>query len=81
MLAKRDYSSSVVISSVVAHAVVLLKSYTPDLDPKLLRKEYRCEDDGEWDTLIDSVFETTQHFVSQYDFSMVDDQDSPGAQS
>jgi hypothetical protein len=30
------------------------------------------------DTL-DSMFETAQYFVSQYDFSMVDDQDSLGA--
>jgi hypothetical protein len=45
MLSKRDYSSSTVISSVVAHAVALLKSYVPDLDLELLRKDYHFEED------------------------------------
>jgi hypothetical protein len=40
MLFKHDYSSSTVISSVVAHVVALLKSYVPDLDPELLHKDY-----------------------------------------
>jgi hypothetical protein len=40
MLSERDYSSSAVISSVVAHTVALLKSYVPDLDLELLRKDY-----------------------------------------
>jgi hypothetical protein len=31
-LSERDYSSSAVISSVVAHALALLKSHTPNLD-------------------------------------------------
>jgi hypothetical protein len=34
MLSERDYYSSAVISSVVDHPVVLLKSYVPDLDPQ-----------------------------------------------
>jgi septal ring factor EnvC (AmiA/AmiB activator) len=77
----RDYSSSIVISSVLAHAVALLKSYTPDLDPELFCKENPFEDDDEWHMLIDSDFETAQHFVLQYNFSVVDDQDSLGTQS
>jgi hypothetical protein len=40
MLFEHDYSSSTVISSVVAHVVALLKSYVPDLDPELLHKDY-----------------------------------------
>jgi CRISPR/Cas system-associated endonuclease/helicase Cas3 len=78
MLSERDYSSPTVISVAVAHAVVLLKSYVPDLDPELLRKDYPFEEDGERDTLIDSVYETAQYFVSQYDFSIVNDQGGEG---
>jgi hypothetical protein len=81
MLFGWDCSSSIVISSVVAHEVALVKSYIPDLDLELLHKDYPFEDDEERDTLIDNVFETAQYFVSQYDFSVVNDQDSPGAQS
>jgi hypothetical protein len=78
MLSERDYSSSTVIY------VPPLKSYVPNLYPELLRKDYPFEDDDEWDTLIDSVYDTIQYFVSQYDFSVVNDQGdggSPGAQS
>jgi hypothetical protein len=77
MLFEQDHSSSVVISLVVVHAVALLKSYKPDLDLELLRKEYPVKDDKERDTLIDSMFKTAQHFVHQYEFFVVDDQDSP----
>jgi hypothetical protein len=67
----------------MAHAVVLQKSYTPNLDTELPRRDYPFHDDEERDTLIDSVYDTAQHFGSQYDFSVVNDQDhkgSPGAQ-
>jgi hypothetical protein len=64
MLSEHDYSSSVVVSLAVAHAVALLKSYTSDLDTELLRRDYPFEDDDEWDTLIDSMYDTTQHFMS-----------------
>jgi hypothetical protein len=82
MLSERYYSSSMVISSAVAHVVALLKSYVPDLDAELHRRDYPLEDDNERDAIIDSVYETAQNFVSQYDFSVVNDQDdegSPGA--
>jgi hypothetical protein len=60
MVVERDYSSLVVISSAVAHAVALLKSYTPDLDPELLRKDYPFGDDEEQEqaALINSVYDT-----------------------
>jgi hypothetical protein len=64
MLSEHDYSSSAVVSLAVAHAVALLKSYTSDLDTELLRRDYPFEDDDEWDTLIDSMYDTTQHFMS-----------------
>jgi hypothetical protein len=84
MLSECDYSSSVVISSAVAHTVVLLKSHTPDLDTTLLHRDFPFDDDKEWDALIDSVYDTVQHFVPQYDFSVVNDEDdnsNPSAQS
>jgi hypothetical protein len=83
MLSERDYSSSAVITSAVAHAVVLLKSYAPDLDPVLLHKDYPFGDDEEQerDTLINNVYDTTQYFMSQYDFSVVNDQDDEGSPS
>jgi hypothetical protein len=34
------------MASVMAHAVGLLKSHMPDLDPGLLRVDYRCESCG-----------------------------------
>jgi hypothetical protein len=71
MLSEHDYSSSVMISSMVAHAVALLKSYTGDLDLELLHRDYPFDDDEEWDTLIDSVYDIAQHFMSQYNFSIV----------
>jgi hypothetical protein len=79
LLSESNYSSST-----VAHAVALLKSHVPNPDPELLRKDYPLEDDDERDTLIDSVYDTAQYFVSQYDFSGFNDQGdegSPGAQS
>jgi hypothetical protein len=81
MLFERDYSSSVVISSVVAHPVVLLKSYVPDLDPELLCKDYPFGDDEEQeqDALINSVYDPAQFFVSQYDFSMANEQEGKGS--
>jgi hypothetical protein len=82
MLSEHDYSSLTVISSTAALAVALLMSYVLDLDIELLHRDYPFEDDDEQDTLIDSMYETAQHFVSQYDFSIVNDQDdegSPGA--
>jgi hypothetical protein len=79
MLFRCEYSSSAMISSAVAHAVTLLKSYTPDLDTKLLCRDYPFDDDEEWDVLIDSMYDTAQHFVSQYDFSIVNDWDNRGS--
>jgi hypothetical protein len=73
MLSKHDYSSSEVISSAVAHVVALLKSYVPDLDTELLRRDYPLDNDDEQDALIDSVYDTAQFFVSQNDFSIAND--------
>jgi hypothetical protein len=78
-LFERDYSSSAVISFAVAHVVVLLKSHVPDLDTELLHRDFPFADDEERDALIDSVYDTAQYFMSQYDFSVVHDQDDNGS--
>jgi hypothetical protein len=47
----------------MTHIVALLKSHTP------------FDDDEERDALIDSVYDIAQHFIFQYDFSTVNNQD------
>jgi hypothetical protein len=44
--------------------MALLKSYTPNIYPELLRKDYPFEEDEERNTLLDSAFETAKYFVS-----------------
>jgi hypothetical protein len=78
-LSERGYSSSAVTSSVVSHVVALMKSHAPDLDIELLRRNFPFADDEERDALIDNVYDTVHHFVSQYDFSTVNDQDDNGS--
>jgi hypothetical protein len=80
-LSKRDFTSSVVSSSAVAHAMALVKSHMPDFDAEILQRDFPINDD-ERDALVDSVNDTTQYFVYQYDFSLLDESDdnaSPGA--
>jgi hypothetical protein len=80
-LSKRDFSSSMLSSSVVAHVVALLKSHTPDLDTEKLQTDFPFNDE-ERDALVNNVYDTAQYFVSQYDFSVLnesDDGDSPDA--
>jgi hypothetical protein len=58
---KRDFSSSVVISSVV------------------LWRDFSFDNDEERDALLDNVYDTAQHFVSQYDFSLLNESDDNGS--
>jgi hypothetical protein len=70
-----------VASSTVAHAMALVKNHIPDFDMKILRRDFYVDEVGR-EALIDSVYDTTQHFVSLYDFSILtesDDNKSPGA--
>jgi hypothetical protein len=78
-LSERNYSSSVVISLAMAHAVALLKSHTPDLNTVQLRRYFPFDNDEDRDALKDSVYDTTQHFVSPYNFFIVNDQDDNGS--
>jgi hypothetical protein len=71
-----------VISSVVAHVMELLKSHTSDLGAEKLQRDFLFDNDEDQDALVDSVYDTTQYFVSQYDFSITnesDDNSSPSA--
>jgi hypothetical protein len=80
-LSKWDFTSLVVNSSVVGHVVALVKSHMPDFDAEILRRDFPINDE-ERDTLVDSVYDTAQYFVSQYDFSILnesDDNTSPDA--
>jgi hypothetical protein len=71
-LDKRDFSSSEVTSSAVAHAMTLVKNHVHDFDTKILRRDFYV-DEAEQEALVDSVYDTAQHFVSLYDFSVLDE--------
>jgi hypothetical protein len=78
---KRENSFNMIISSVVAHAMVLLKNHLPDLNMELLRQDF-IVDDAEHETLVSNVFDAAQDFVSSYNFASLaesDDNDSPKA--
>jgi plasmid replication initiation protein len=79
-LSKWDFSSSAVISSVVANAMALVKNHIPKFNAEILCKDFTI-DDAERASLVDSAYDTAQHFVSLYDFSALvesDDNNSPG---
>jgi hypothetical protein len=57
VLSKRDFSSSVVISSAVAHAVALMKNHMPDFDAEILQRDFSINE-VEQDALVDSVYDT-----------------------
>jgi hypothetical protein len=61
-------------SSTVANAVVLTKNHLPDLDMKILRKDFTV-DDVEWETLANNAYDAAQDFVSLYDFSSLAESD------
>jgi hypothetical protein len=78
-LAKRDGSANMMISSAVTHTAALFKNHLPDLNVEILRQDFTV-DDTERETLVSSVFDATQDFVSSYDFTSLvesDDNDSP----
>jgi hypothetical protein len=80
-LSKRELSSSTVISSTVANAVVLMKNHLPDLDMEILHKEFTI-DDVEREALVNNAYDAAQDFVSLCDFFSLaksDDNTSPGA--
>jgi hypothetical protein len=78
MFTERDTSSSKLMASAVAQTAGLLKSHVPYLEPELHHEDYRCETNAKQDALIDGAFDAAQHFVSEYDFSVINDQGSTG---
>jgi chromosome segregation ATPase len=78
---KREFSSSTVISLIVANAMGPVKNHIPDFDAEILCKDFTV-DDVEWTALDDNIYDTAHHFVSLYDFSALaesDDNNSPSA--
>jgi hypothetical protein len=70
-----------IIFSAVTHAATLFKNHLPGLNIELLRQDFTV-DDAEHETLVSSVFDAAQDFVSSYDYvSLVesDGNDNPNA--
>jgi hypothetical protein len=78
-LSKREDSSVLMISTVVANAMALLKSHLPDLDIALLCKDFTVEK-AEREALTNGAYDAAHEFASSYDFSSLaesEDNDSP----
>jgi hypothetical protein len=78
-LSRRENSSNMVITLAVAHVVALFKNHLPDLDMKILHKDFIVHDTAR-ETLVTSTYDAAQDFVSSYDFvSLIEfeDNDSP----
>jgi hypothetical protein len=78
---KREGSFNMMISLVVAHAAALFKNHLSGLNLELLRQDFTV-DDAKRETLVSSVFDVAQDFISSYDFASLaesDDNDSPKA--
>jgi hypothetical protein len=67
-LSKREDSSVLMISTTVANAMTLLKSHLPNLDVKLLRKDFAV-DEVEREVLTSGAYDAAHEFASSYDFS------------
>jgi hypothetical protein len=69
------------ISSTVVHAATLFKNHLPGLNIELLHQNFTV-DDAERVTLVSSIFDAAQDFISLYDSASLtesDDNDSPKA--
>jgi hypothetical protein len=73
-LSKRELSYSMVISSVVANAVALMKNHLPNLNMEILHKDFTV-DDAERETLVNSAYDAAHDFVSLNDFSSLAESD------
>jgi hypothetical protein len=67
-LSKREDSSVLMISTVVANARALLKSHLPNLDVELLCKDFAV-DGAEHEALTSDAYDAAHEFASSYDFS------------
>jgi hypothetical protein len=78
-LFKREDYSVLMILTVVANAMALLKSHLPNLDVELLLKDFTV-DEVECEALTNGAYDATHEFASSYDFSSLpesEDNDSP----
>jgi hypothetical protein len=78
-LSKHEDSSVLMISTVVANAMALLKSHLPDHDVELLRKDFSV-DEAKHEVLTNSAYDVAHDFTSSYDFSSLaesEENDSP----
>jgi hypothetical protein len=78
---KRESSFNMMISSAVAHAVVIFNNHLPGLNMELLCQDFTVYD-AKRETLISSAFDAAQDIVSSYDSASLvesDDNDSPKA--
>jgi hypothetical protein len=76
-----ELSSLAVIYSAVVNAMALVKNHMPEFDAEILLKDFTV-DDTERVALVDSAYDTAQHFTSLYDFAVLaeaDDNNSLGA--
>jgi hypothetical protein len=65
----------------MAHAIALVKNHMVRFDANILWMDFTIDDVGR-EALVDSAYDTTQYFVSLYDFSMLtesNDNTSPNA--
>jgi tryptophan 2,3-dioxygenase len=67
-LSKHEDSSILMISTVVANAMALLKTHLLDLDVELLRKDFAV-DEADREALTSGAYDAAHEFASSYDFS------------
>jgi hypothetical protein len=58
-LSKQEFSSSVVIFSAVANAMVLVKNHMPEFDIEILQKGFSVDDERR-EALVESAYDTAQ---------------------
>jgi hypothetical protein len=78
-LSKREDSSTLMILTIVANAMVLLKSHLSDPDVELLCKDF-VVDEEDREALTSGAYDAAHEFASSYDFSSLvesKDNDSP----
>jgi chromosome segregation ATPase len=78
-LSKREDSSVLMISMIVANAMALLKIHLLEPDVELLRKDF-VVDEAEHEALTNGTYDVAHEFASSYDFSSLaesEDNDNP----
>jgi hypothetical protein len=78
-LSKREDSSVLMISMIVANAMALLKIHLLEPDVELLRKDFAV-DEAEHEALTNGAYDAAHEFASSYDFSSLaesEDNDNP----